>query len=51
MVILPEVLTFFGLQREFRNAGYFETEPAQRIASALKPATSSATPAASCSRP
>ena len=24
MVILPEVLTFFGLQREFRNAGYFE---------------------------
>ena len=38
MVILPEVLTFFGLQREFRNAGYFETEQAQRIALALKPA-------------
>ena len=38
MVILPEVLTFFGLSREFRNAGYFETEQAQRIALALKPA-------------
>jgi type II secretory pathway predicted ATPase ExeA len=32
MVILPEVLTFFGLSREFRNAGYFETEQAHRIA-------------------
>jgi hypothetical protein len=31
MVILPEVLTFFGLSREFRNAGYFETEQAHRI--------------------
>jgi type II secretory pathway predicted ATPase ExeA len=38
MVILPEVLTFFGLHREFRNAGYFEAEQAQRIALALKPA-------------
>jgi type II secretory pathway predicted ATPase ExeA len=38
MVILPEVLTFFGLSREFRNTGYFETEQAQRIALALKPA-------------
>ena len=38
MVILPEVLGFFGLSREFRNAGYFETEQAQRIALALKPA-------------
>jgi hypothetical protein len=38
MVILPEVLTFFGLHREFSNAGYFETEQAQRIALALKPA-------------
>ena len=38
MVILPEVLGFFGLSREFRNAGYFETDQAQRIALALKPA-------------
>jgi type II secretory pathway predicted ATPase ExeA len=38
MVILPEVLAFFGLQREFRNAGYFETEQVQRLALALKPA-------------
>ena len=36
MVILPEVLTFFGLSREFRNAGYFETEQAHRIALALQ---------------
>jgi hypothetical protein len=26
MVILPDVLASFGLQREFRNAAYFETE-------------------------
>jgi type II secretory pathway predicted ATPase ExeA len=38
MVVLPEVLTFFGLSREFRNASYFETEQAHRIALALKPA-------------
>jgi type II secretory pathway predicted ATPase ExeA len=38
MVILPEVLAAFGLQREFRNAGYFETEQAHRMALALKPA-------------
>jgi type II secretory pathway predicted ATPase ExeA len=30
------------LSREFRNAGYFETEQAQRIALALKPAIETA---------